>query len=120
MGEDTLHELIKDLITAIESYESLNDEGLKQAMFPDDLILAIHNHLGNAYQLIGSAEEAFNGAEQTIAYRSAQNELDALSNNLFSAQQTGLIGEASFRSLDNKIRNIKGLISDFIDPEYIS
>lgn len=118
MGEDTLQDSVIELINAINSYDSISAVGLKDTMFPDDLILAIHNHIGNVNQFIGSASEAFNGAEQSVAYKSAQTELDALSSNLFSASQTGLIGEPIFRNLDNKIRNLISRISDVSDPGY--
>lgn len=118
MGDD-LKEDARLLVELINSYDSIGSKAIKNVMFPDDLIAAIHNHLGNVYQLIDSAAEAFNGAEQSLAYKHAQNELSALSNNLFTASQTGLISEPTFRSIDSKINALAGKISDITDPEYV-
>lgn len=118
MGEDTLQESIDELVAAVNSYEEISAEGIRGVMFPDDLIAAIHNHLGNTKQLLSSAEEAFNGAEQSLAYKSAQKELDALSNSLFTAQQTGIISQPAYDSLAAKVRHLIDRISDVVDPEY--
>ncbi len=119
MGEDGLHDSLRDLINAINSYDNISSAALSNAMFPDDLILAIHNHLGNINQLVSSASEAFNGAEQEIAYASAQKELEALSASLFSARQTGLISENIYNSINQKVHNIINSISDLMDPDYV-
>lgn len=119
MGDNTLDESVKELISTINSYDAISEAGLKNVMFPDDLIVAIHNHLGNINQFISSANGAFNGSEQASAYNSALTEAKALSDNLFSAQQTGLISEATFRSIDIKIRAIMESIGDLVDPEYV-
>lgn len=119
MGEDTLQDAIDELIVSIDSYETISAAGTKDAMFPDDLIAAIHNHAGNTKQYVSSAEGAFNGVEQSLAYKSAQKELEALSNSLFAAQQTGLIGQAVYDSLAAKVRHLIDRISDVVDPEYV-
>lgn len=118
MGEEVLVESVRDIAREIEAIPAINTAGLKNTMHPDDLILSLHNHLGNTYQLIHSGHEAVNGAEQFLAYKNAQKELDELSKNLFSAQQTGLISQHEHDSMQVKIRGLVDHISDSTDPEY--
>lgn len=118
MAEDTLQDLMVELTRRINECPGISAEGLHDTLFPDDLISAIHNHLGNANQLVSSSYEAANGAEQFTALKAAQKELDALRDSLLAATQTNLLGEESHREIDAKIVTLMEVISDTTDPEY--
>lgn len=119
MQGDYLQEAVDELIRDVNSNSQISEAGLKEAMYPDDLILAIHNHLGNIKQMVSSEVTAFNASEQFEINKATQRELEELSSNLFSARQTDLISEVIYNGLNEKIRNITKVISDLTDPEYL-
>lgn len=118
MLEDYLQEHLDDLIRDINSNSTINESGLKNTMFPDDLILSIHNSLGNVKQLLNSEQSAFNSVQQLEVNKSAVSELEGLSSSLFSAWQTGLLSEATYNNLATKTRRLTEEVTNLIDPEY--
>lgn len=118
IDDDTLQEALDELIRDINGTPAISAEGLKESMFPDDLIAAIHNHLGNTRQLLSPASGSFNASDLSVAYTSAQKELEELSSNLFSASQTSLIDTYTYQKLERDIRRIIDLVSDLTDSEY--
>ena len=118
MGEDLQEQSLSELIAAINEIPAISADGLKNAMFPDDLIASLHNHLGNANQFVSSSKEAMNGAEQFMAQESAQKELGEVDSDLFKDHQTHLISDAEYNRLAAKVRRAIELLSDAEDPEY--
>lgn len=118
MGEDTIIQAIQRVVADIESNPVINSEGLRNTMYPDHLIVAMHNHLGNVYQIVTSSKEAMNGTEQFMAMQHAQKELDEMSSNLFKAKMTGLISPTQYESLAAKIRDVSAEIKGSVDTEY--
>lgn len=118
MVEDILQEHMSELIRSINAIPAISADGLKDKMFPDDLIASLHNHLGNANQYISSSRAAMNGAEQFMSFESAQKELESVDSDLFKAHQTQLIGDYDYNQLADQTHQLVDLLSDMEDPEY--
>ena len=118
MGEDSLTDLTKILIEEIEMFPAVNSDGLNNTLHPDALILAMHNHLGNAHQMIDSSITAANGTEQFLILKNAHKELDGLVDNLRQAEMTGVLSREQSHWLIGKARDLMNKISDTVDTEY--
>ena len=106
-----------ELVADIGSTDGIGS-GVMAGASPDNLVFAIHNHLGNAFQLLDSSVGAINASEQYLACKSAQKELDELAGSLFRAQQNDILSERLFLRFNARIRSLIDQISDIIDTEY--
>lgn len=118
MGSEYLMQLIDTLIDDVNGTPQISADGLQGAMYPDDLIITLHSHLGNLKQLADSSVTAFNGTEQFLSLQAAQKELEHVDSNLFNAFNTGLIEDNRYQRLAEQTHALKDVLADEMDPEF--
>ena len=116
--EARLDELLEELIAEIAQTPPLQPAELGKAMYPSDIILALHNHLGNIKQLIDSSVAVSNSADKFYAFKAAQKELDGLKDKISTTAYTGLITDKQYASLRNKTEELTTALHDSIDSDY--
>lgn len=118
MGRDDFTDAIKRMLHIISVTPKLTPQNLGVKTEDGEIIDAVHNHVANAHQLVQATKEAVNGAEQYLALKAAQEELEELNSVLFSAHQANLLNENEYINLLQESQLLIDLLSDFSDPEY--
>ena len=118
MDIDNLKAAIDRLLSQVGGFQELNVEGLKNTMFPDHVIFALHNHLGNIRQLIYESGGAFNATDQVLAFKGAEREMGEITENLLVLHQAGIMKDASYQYLSQATHEVAELLHKASDPDY--
>ena len=118
MDSDRLIEAIDLLITRVEMFPVISAAGLKNKMYPDDNIAALHNRLGNIKHYVSDMSAAFNATDQFLSIRAAERELDEVGNSLLSLHQTSLLTDSQYQLLSQTLHELDELLRKSTDPEY--
>lgn len=116
--ETRTDQLLHELITNVSQIPALQPAELGNVMYPSDIILALHNHLGNIKQLLNGSLTASNGTDKYYALKGAEKELDELGDTISSAAYTGLITNEQYPSLRDKAEELARAIHDEVDTDY--
>ncbi len=118
MTEDSLTESIELLIKRIGDIDSIGSGGLTGAMYPDDMITSLHNHLGNIKHLTDDSKAAFNATDQHLSIVAAYKELGELGDNLMSLHLGNIISNAQYEHLARSIHDVAEHLKKASDPDY--
>jgi hypothetical protein len=86
-------------------------------MFPSDLILSIHNKLGNINQLLADAGTGFNAQTRTRDFEHVMYVCGELRSDWLSAKITHLLNHVEYTRLDELTRQLIDAVKANVDDE---
>lgn len=86
--------------------------------FPDKNIARLHNKLGNAKHYISNENASFNGTDQILSLKYAQQAIKNVADELFILYQRGVLNLQEYNSLNDSVHQLDIALNNAVSPEY--
>ena len=118
MNNEQILKLVNLFIDKVNRNDDISVEGLRTTDFPDKNIARLHNKLGNVKHYVSNEQSSFNGTDQVLSLKYAQQALKDASDELCTLQQRSVINLQVYNSLNDDIHHIDDVLNKTMIPEY--